>query len=402
MVEALEAGLSVYRGRALVNSITAEDERMEQILPLVKKYDAAIIALPNDADEIPMEVEKRIVLTRKIIEVATKEYGIAAADIVIDPLAMPIGADRGGRQHGPGNDAPDPRGVRRQHDVRRLQRVVRDAGPARAGLGVPADGDDGGPHQRDHGHPHPGDRRGGQGRRPAPGPRRVGRLSDRGAPGTPGEGSSSRTVKDGPDFSLADVAREGLIERSRRRPGGPRRHRSCGPRLHGPQPRGGRCRGAADPARSPRPTRCHGLRRRVVERHRDRLDLRRPRHLSQVQGPGRGRRRADQPPRRAHLQPRAARRRLAARLPGAGHPRPDGRRAATDDTAEGGDRRHRAPGDPATRAAEALRRARGGDPLRPAHRPGPVDRRHRRPRADRRPARAAPAVDGAAPEPTSR
>ena len=93
VVEALEAGLSVYQGRALVNSITAEDERMEQILPLVKKYDAAIIALPNDHDEIPMEVEKRIVLTRKIIEVATKEYGIAAADIVIDPLAMPIGAD---------------------------------------------------------------------------------------------------------------------------------------------------------------------------------------------------------------------------------------------------------------------------------------------------------------------
>ena len=81
-------------GRALVNSITAEDERMEQILPLVKKYDAAIIALPNDSDEIPMEVEKRITLTRKIIEVATKEYGIAAADIVIDPLAMPIGADQ--------------------------------------------------------------------------------------------------------------------------------------------------------------------------------------------------------------------------------------------------------------------------------------------------------------------
>ena len=78
VVEALEAGLSVYQGRALVNSITAEDERMEQILPLVKKYDAAVIALPNDHDEIPMEVEKRIELTRKIIQVATKEYGIAA------------------------------------------------------------------------------------------------------------------------------------------------------------------------------------------------------------------------------------------------------------------------------------------------------------------------------------
>src|ERR671918_34231 len=59
VVEALEAGLSVYQGRALVNSITAEDERMEQILPLVKRYDAAVIALPNDHDEIPMEADKR-------------------------------------------------------------------------------------------------------------------------------------------------------------------------------------------------------------------------------------------------------------------------------------------------------------------------------------------------------
>ena len=93
VVEALEAGLSVYKGRALVNSITAEDERMEAILPLVKKYDAAVIALPNDADEIPMEAGKRIELTEKIVRVATQEYGIAIEDIVIDPLAMPIGAD---------------------------------------------------------------------------------------------------------------------------------------------------------------------------------------------------------------------------------------------------------------------------------------------------------------------
>ena len=93
VVEALEAGLSVYQGRALVNSITAEDERMEQILPLVKKYDAAVIALPNDEHEIPMEVEKRLELVKKIVDVATTEYGIAMHDLLIDPLAMPIGAD---------------------------------------------------------------------------------------------------------------------------------------------------------------------------------------------------------------------------------------------------------------------------------------------------------------------
>jgi 5-methyltetrahydrofolate--homocysteine methyltransferase len=93
VVEALEAGLAVYQGRALVNSVTAEDERMELILPLVKKYDAAIIALPNDADEIPMEADRRLELVQHVVDVATKEYGIAKADIVIDPLAMPIGAD---------------------------------------------------------------------------------------------------------------------------------------------------------------------------------------------------------------------------------------------------------------------------------------------------------------------
>jgi len=93
VVEALEAGLSVYQGRALVNSVTAEDERLAAILPLVKRYDAAVIALPNDADEIPMEAERRLELVGKIVNVATKEYGIAVEDIVIDPLAMPIGAD---------------------------------------------------------------------------------------------------------------------------------------------------------------------------------------------------------------------------------------------------------------------------------------------------------------------
>jgi 5-methyltetrahydrofolate--homocysteine methyltransferase len=95
VVEALEAGLAAYDGRALVNSITAEDDRMALILPLVKKYDAAIIALPNDAEEIPMEADRRLELVQHIVDVATKEYGIALQDIVIDPLAMPIGADTG-------------------------------------------------------------------------------------------------------------------------------------------------------------------------------------------------------------------------------------------------------------------------------------------------------------------
>ena len=155
---------------------------MEQILPLVKKYDAAIIALPNDADEIPMEVEKRIVLTRKIIEVATTEYGIAAADIVIDPLAMPIGAD----QEVVNTTLETMRRIRDEFGVNMTCGASNVSfgmpAPARARRGVPADGDDRRPHQRDHGHPHPADRRGGQGRRPAARPRRVGWRLDRRPP----------------------------------------------------------------------------------------------------------------------------------------------------------------------------------------------------------------------------
>ena len=93
VVEALEAGLQAYQGKALVNSITAEDERMELILPLVKKYGAAVIALPNDEFEIPEDPMRRLELVRHIVQTATGKYGIPIEDIIIDPLAMPIGAD---------------------------------------------------------------------------------------------------------------------------------------------------------------------------------------------------------------------------------------------------------------------------------------------------------------------
>jgi 5-methyltetrahydrofolate--homocysteine methyltransferase len=93
IIEVLEAGLATYQGKALVNSVTAEDERLDAILPLVKRHGAAIIALPNDEEEIPAEPERRVELARKIIDVATGKYGIGIEDIVIDPLAMPVGAD---------------------------------------------------------------------------------------------------------------------------------------------------------------------------------------------------------------------------------------------------------------------------------------------------------------------
>ncbi|HUO69677.1 MAG TPA: dihydropteroate synthase [Solirubrobacteraceae bacterium] len=92
VVEALEAGLSVYEGRALVNSVTAEDERLEQILPLVAKHDAAVIGLANDETGIPETPEKRLECARRIVA-AANEYGIATADVIIDPLAMTVGAD---------------------------------------------------------------------------------------------------------------------------------------------------------------------------------------------------------------------------------------------------------------------------------------------------------------------
>lgn len=93
VVEALDAGLAAYDGKALVNSVTGEEERMEAILPLVKRYGAAVIALPNEEDEIPDDPRKRLAITRKIVDIATSKYGIDIADILIDPLAMPIGAD---------------------------------------------------------------------------------------------------------------------------------------------------------------------------------------------------------------------------------------------------------------------------------------------------------------------
>jgi 5-methyltetrahydrofolate--homocysteine methyltransferase len=91
VIEALEAGLGAYEGKALVNSVTAEDDRLEAILPLVARHGAAVIGLPND-DVIPMEPERRLELARKIVSVAG-DHGIPPEDIVIDPLAMPVGAE---------------------------------------------------------------------------------------------------------------------------------------------------------------------------------------------------------------------------------------------------------------------------------------------------------------------
>ena len=91
IVEALERGLEVYQGKPLVNSVTGEEERLETVLPLIKKYDAAVVAISNDETGISEDPDVRFEVARKIVQRAA-DYGIPAADVVVDPLVMPIGA----------------------------------------------------------------------------------------------------------------------------------------------------------------------------------------------------------------------------------------------------------------------------------------------------------------------
>ena len=91
IVAALEAGLEVYQGKALLNSVTGEDERLDVVLPLVKKYGCAVIAISNDETGISEDPDVRFAVAKKIIERAA-DYGIPYSDIVVDPLVMPIGA----------------------------------------------------------------------------------------------------------------------------------------------------------------------------------------------------------------------------------------------------------------------------------------------------------------------
>ncbi len=98
IVEAMEAGLGVYQGKALVNSVTGEDEVLERVLPLVAKHGAAVVAISNDETGISEDPDVRFEVARKIVNRAA-DHGIDRADVVVDPLVMPIGAMRlAGRQ----------------------------------------------------------------------------------------------------------------------------------------------------------------------------------------------------------------------------------------------------------------------------------------------------------------
>jgi 5-methyltetrahydrofolate--homocysteine methyltransferase len=91
IVDALDAGLSAYEGRALVNSVTGEEERLERVLPLVARHGAAVVAISNDETGISKDPDVRFAVARRIVERA-QDHGISRSDVVVDPLVMPIGA----------------------------------------------------------------------------------------------------------------------------------------------------------------------------------------------------------------------------------------------------------------------------------------------------------------------
>ena len=91
VIDALAAGLSAYQGKPLLNSVTGEDESLERVLPLVKKYGCAVVAISNDETGISEDINVRFAVAEKIVQRAA-DYGIPASDVVVDPLVMPVGA----------------------------------------------------------------------------------------------------------------------------------------------------------------------------------------------------------------------------------------------------------------------------------------------------------------------
>jgi len=91
IVEALKRGLEAYEGKALLNSVTGEEERLETVLPLVKKFGCAVIGISNDDSGISEDINVRFDVAKKIVERAM-DHGIPKEDVIIDPLVMPVGA----------------------------------------------------------------------------------------------------------------------------------------------------------------------------------------------------------------------------------------------------------------------------------------------------------------------
>ena len=140
VIEALEAGLDAYEGKALVNSVTGEDDRLELILPIVAKHGAAVIGLANDETGIPETAEQRLVIARKIVSVAG-DHGIPPEDVrdrsARDDRSAPIRRPCASRCDA---IADDPRRARREHVPGRVQRLVRAARAPHAQRRVPGHG----------------------------------------------------------------------------------------------------------------------------------------------------------------------------------------------------------------------------------------------------------------------
>ena len=130
IVAALEAGLAVYKGRPLVNSVTGEEERLEAVLPLIKKYDCAVVAISNDETGISEDPDVRFEVAKKIVHHA-QDYGIKPKDIVVDPLVMPIGALGNAGKSAFHLLRRLQGGAEGQQHLRRLQRQLRPAQPPR-------------------------------------------------------------------------------------------------------------------------------------------------------------------------------------------------------------------------------------------------------------------------------
>ena len=323
IVAALEAGLAVYKGKPLVNSVTGEEERLETVLPLVKKYGAAVVAISNDETGISEDPDVRFAVAKKIVERAA-DYGIPVSDIVVDPLVMPIGAI---------NQA----GVQVMRLLGRLRnelKVNTTCGASNVSFGLPArdginaafltHGDRRRAHLRDHQSAARGDRQGLHGRRRHDGPRPGLRALDQALPR--GAGAAGRR-------------RRGGARRKARPAGGARADTGGAPRVR--HERGGRT-GRLHAVRQARalPARHAAAAGRAHARRRRRLGVRRARAVRALPGAGHGGRVRQA---RRHLQrraPVAVRRRpsrtsrAAARWPpgtaspaGAGRGRPRHRRA---------------------------------------------------------------------------
>ena len=149
IVAALEAGLAVYEGKPLVNSVTGEDERIESVLPLVAKHGAAVVAITNDETGISEDPDVRFAVAKKIVRAAA-DHGIPAARHRGRPARDADRGDGHRRAAGVRARAPAARRARREHDVWRLERLVRAAQPQRAERRVPRDGDRERHDERDH------------------------------------------------------------------------------------------------------------------------------------------------------------------------------------------------------------------------------------------------------------